>query len=154
LVSGGYQLVISDLVELECRVLPLKGKDPVQLWAIESFCSQPGIEQLGLDRETFLLAADILARHSFKLGDSLHLAASVRNGCSLFLTNDKRLSSFTDIQVEALVPSARPLQSLKRMTLRVARMRSRRIRFRSPSFNTKWTGRPIRPTNQQGGFIQ
>ena len=103
-VSGGYQLVISDLVELECRVLPLKGKDPVQLRAIESFCSQPGIEQLGLGRETFLLAADIRAKHGFKLGDSLHLAASVRNGCSLFLTHDKRLSSLTDIQVEALVP--------------------------------------------------
>ena len=43
-VSGGYQLVISDLVELECRVLPLKGKEPVQLRAIVSFCCQPGIE--------------------------------------------------------------------------------------------------------------
>ena len=103
-VSGGYQLVISDLLGLECRVLPLNAKDPVQLRATESFCCQPGIEQFRLDRETFLLAADIRARHSFKLGDSLHLAASVRNGCSLFLTNDKRLSSITDIRVEALVP--------------------------------------------------
>ena len=82
----------------------MKGKEPVQLRAIVSFCCQPGIEQLGLDRDTFLLAADIRARHGFKLGDSLHLAASVRNGCSLFLTHDKRLSSFTDIRVEALVP--------------------------------------------------
>ena len=103
-VSDGYQLVISDLVGLECRVLPLNAKDPFQLRAIESFCCQPGIEKLGLDRETFLLAADMRAWHSFKLGDSLHLAASVRNGCSLFLTNDKRLSSLADIQIEALVP--------------------------------------------------
>jgi hypothetical protein len=71
-VPGGYQLVISDLVGLECRVLPLNAKDPVQLRAIESFCSQPGIEQLGLDRETFLLAADMRwTRTRFSEGDEL-----------------------------------------------------------------------------------
>jgi predicted nucleic acid-binding protein len=101
-VSAGYQLVISDLVELECKVLPIRSKDPVQLGAIDSFCSQTGMEQIRLDHKTFLRAAGIRARYGFKLGDALHLAAAAENGCSLFLTNDQRLSACSDIPVESL----------------------------------------------------
>ncbi|HJT34291.1 MAG TPA: hypothetical protein VJ783_19765 [Pirellulales bacterium] len=39
---------------------------------------------------------------NFKLGDSLHLATAVEGGCDRFLTNDNRLSHFTDIVVEVL----------------------------------------------------
>lgn len=100
----GFGIALSDLVELECLVRPLRTGNLLQVQYLKEFFRKQAHAWCQIDRETFLLAADIRARQGFKLGDSLHLAASVRNGCSLFLTNDKRLSSFTDIQVEALVP--------------------------------------------------
>lgn len=100
----GFGIALSDLVELECLVRPLRTGNLLQIQILKEFFRKKGHTWCQIDRETFFLAADIRARHGFKLGDSLHLAASVRNGCSLYLTNDKRLSSFTDIRVEALVP--------------------------------------------------
>jgi len=47
-------------------------------------------------------ATVIRATNNFKLADSLHLAAAVEAGCDRFLTNDNRLSVFTDIAVEVL----------------------------------------------------
>jgi predicted nucleic acid-binding protein len=44
----------------------------------------------------------IRARHNFKLGDSLHLAAAVESGSGVFLTNDVRLGRFPDLAVEVL----------------------------------------------------
>lgn len=50
----------------------------------------------------FERATAIRAAFNFKLGDSLHLSAAVDGGCDRFLTNDNRLSRFTDIVVEVL----------------------------------------------------
>ena len=100
----GFGIALSDLVELECLVRPLRSGNLLQIQILKEFFRKKGLTLCQIDRETFLLAAKIRARQGFKLGDSLHTALSVRNGCSLFLTNDKRLSFFTDIRVEALVP--------------------------------------------------
>lgn len=47
-------------------------------------------------------ACQIRAIHNFKMADALHLAAAVESGCGLFLTNDHRLSSFSDLPIEVL----------------------------------------------------
>jgi predicted nucleic acid-binding protein len=38
----------------------------------------------------------------YGLADALHLAAAIKCGCDVFLTNDDQLASFPDITVEKL----------------------------------------------------
>ncbi|MCR5061201.1 MAG: PIN domain-containing protein [Saccharofermentans sp.] len=46
-------------------------------------------------------AAQIRARYtSFKAMDALQLAAAVLSGCDCFLTNDKQLQQFDEIEVQ------------------------------------------------------
>ncbi len=53
-------------------------------------------------RRVLDLATEIRARYGFKTPDSIHLAASVTNGCDQFLTNDRRLERFPDIAIDVI----------------------------------------------------
>ena len=102
LAAAGDEIAISDLVRLEYRVKPVRKGDATKLAIFDSFCAQPSIHLTPITTAVFNRATLIRAAHQFKLGDSLHLAAAVEAGCDRFLTNDARLSAFTDIPVEAL----------------------------------------------------
>jgi uncharacterized protein len=102
LVANGDQAAVSLLTRLECRVKPIKLGDAALLADYESFFNAPDLLRLMLPQAVFERATDIRARSGFKLGDSLHLAAALEYGCSVFLTNDTRLSRFPDIAVELL----------------------------------------------------
>jgi predicted nucleic acid-binding protein len=95
-------ILTSDLVRLECRMLPIRVGDAVRLADYDQFFSQAGVQRASITSAVFDRATLIRAAHNFKLADSLHLAAAVQAGCDRFLTNDTRLSSFTDVAVEAL----------------------------------------------------
>ncbi len=94
--------VISDLTWLECRVKPIRLNDAVALADMEAFLSGSDVLRVSMPATVFDRACRIRAHHNFKLGDALHLAAAVENGCGLFLTNDHRLAGFPDIPVEVL----------------------------------------------------
>src|SRR4051794_39524770 len=96
------RIAISDLVRLEYRVKPLKAGDSTKLTLFNGFCSQPDVRVIPITTPVLERATVIRATYNFKLGDSLHLAAAVEGGCDCFLTNDTRLSRFTDIPVEGL----------------------------------------------------
>lgn len=96
------RIAFTDLVRLEYRIAPLKGNDAVKLAIFDSFCIRPDIQFLPITRAVFDRATEIRAAFNFRLGDSLHLSAAVEGGCDRFLTNDNRLSRFTDIVVEVL----------------------------------------------------
>lgn len=102
LAAAGDQVAVSDLVRLEYRVKPLKNGDATKLALFDAFCSRPDIHMVAITPLVFDRATAIRAAHNFKLADSLHLAAAVEAGCDRFLTNDSRLSAFTDIPVEVL----------------------------------------------------
>ena len=68
----------------------------------DAFFPRPDVRLVPIATAVFDRATVIRATHNFKLGDSLHLAAAVESGCDRFLTNDNRLSAFTDIPVELL----------------------------------------------------
>ena len=102
LASAGDQIAISDLVRLEYRVKPLKNADNIKLSVFDAFCARPDVAVVSITRAAFEHATVIRAKHRFKLGDSLHLAAAMNSSCDRFLTNDNRLSSFTDLPVEVL----------------------------------------------------
>jgi predicted nucleic acid-binding protein len=100
--GAGDTLVISDLVRLECRMLPIRLANAVRLADYDNLFAQPNVTLVPITSAVFDRATVIKALHNFKLGDSLHLAAAVEAGCDRFLTNDTRLSAFTDIPVEVL----------------------------------------------------
>lgn len=96
------RIAVSDLVRLEYRVQPIKNADKTKLDLFDAFCARPDVHIVPITTGVFDRATHIRAAHNFKLGDSLHLAAAVEGGCDHFLTNDRRLSGFTDITVEVL----------------------------------------------------
>jgi uncharacterized protein len=100
--AAGYTAAFSDLTRLECRVKPLKLGARKTLADLDAFFNHPDVRLVPITTAVFERATLIRAAHNFKLADSLHLAAAVEAGCDRFLTNDARLSAFTDIAVEVL----------------------------------------------------
>jgi predicted nucleic acid-binding protein len=100
--AAGDTLVMSDLVRLECRMLPIRLGDSVRLADYDNLFAQPNVALAPITVAVFDRATLIRATYDFKLADLLHLAAAVEAGCDRFLTNDTRLSAFADIIVEVL----------------------------------------------------
>jgi predicted nucleic acid-binding protein len=101
--ARGDQIVLSDLVRMECRVGPLAAGDAVTLAAFDSFFASSHVQVVGVTAAVCDRAAAIRAAFGFRPLDALHLAAAVEHGCERFLTHDARLGSFADISLE--VPS-------------------------------------------------
>lgn len=99
---AGDEAAFSDLTRLECRVQPLKLGAKKTLADMDAFFSRRDLRFVPTTTGVFDRATAIRAAFNFKLGDSLHLAAAAEGGCDRFLTNDRRLSTFTDIPVEVL----------------------------------------------------
>jgi predicted nucleic acid-binding protein len=102
MAAAGDEIAISDLVRLECRIKPIRLGNAAALAIFDGFFAQPSVRRVPITSAVFDRATLIRAHHKFALGDSLHLAAAVESGCGLFLTNDPRLSKFSDISVEVL----------------------------------------------------
>jgi uncharacterized protein len=102
LAAAGDHIAVSDLVRLECRVKHFKSGDKAKLAVFDAFFARPDVRLVPITTAVFDQATNIRAAHSFRLADSLHLAAAVESGCDRFLTNDTRLSAFTGIAVEVL----------------------------------------------------
>ncbi len=100
--AAGAQVVVSDLIRLECRVGPLKSGDGFLLSRYDDFFSLPSVEVVALTAAVCDRAAAIRAGYGFRTPDALNLAAAVESGCGLFLTHDARLGRFHELNVEAL----------------------------------------------------
>jgi predicted nucleic acid-binding protein len=98
--AAGDILMISDLTRMECLVGPLRSGNT----ALESdFRAFFGVTTVvAITAAVCDRAARIRATTSFKPMDALQLAAAVEHGAHVFLTNDTRLNSFTDLSVEVL----------------------------------------------------
>ncbi len=100
--AAGDMVAFSDLTHLECLVKPIKIGAAAKLADFDAFFTQPDVRLVPITTAVFDRATLIRATHNFKLADSLHLPAAREFGCDCFLTNDARLSAFTDIAVEVL----------------------------------------------------
>ncbi len=96
------QPAISDLTWLERRVTPIRFGDAVALSDMEAFLTASDVMRVPMPTAVYERACRIRAFHNYRLGDVLHLAEAVEGGCGLFVTNDHRLSGFTDIPVQVL----------------------------------------------------
>jgi predicted nucleic acid-binding protein len=100
--ANGDKMAVSDLTRLECRVQPLATNNTARLAQFSAFFISSDVQVFSLPAAVFDRATEVRAQYRFKLGDSLHLACAVEAGCDRFLTNDVRLSAFSDIPVEVL----------------------------------------------------
>jgi predicted nucleic acid-binding protein len=89
LAAAGDQIAVSDLVRLECWVLPLHTRDAAKLAIFDAFFARSDVQIVPITTAVFDRATAIRAAHGFKLGDSLHLAAATESRCDCFLTNDR-----------------------------------------------------------------
>ena len=96
------QVVVSDLVRMECRVLPVRHGDRIRLTRFDGFFAHAGVEKIEITTAVFDRATQIRATHGYRTIDSINLAAAVEGGCDVFLTNDQRLGGFSGIRVEIL----------------------------------------------------
>src|SRR5438105_681716 len=74
--AAGDTLAISDLVRMECRMLPIRLGDAVRLADYDHLFTQPNVTLVPITSAVFDRATVIRATHNLKTIDSLHLAAS------------------------------------------------------------------------------
>ena len=95
-------LVISDLTRLESRVKPMREGDLGLLQEFDGFFEHTVDEMVPLTREVMETATLIRARYGFTTPDAIHLGAAVTSVCDVFLTNDNRLTRFSELSVEVV----------------------------------------------------
>jgi predicted nucleic acid-binding protein len=100
--AAGERLIVSDLVRMECRVHPLTTGDMTTLAAYDAFFASSDVDVVAITAAVCDRATEIRARHRLHTVDPLHMAAAIEAGCTLFLTNDSRLSGFPDLPTEVL----------------------------------------------------
>lgn len=83
------EVIVSDLVRLECRVLPLRNGDDFAIAEFERFFRQNRPIRVG--QRVFDVATGLRARTRLATPDALHLASAIQRGCDEFWTNDHRL---------------------------------------------------------------
>jgi predicted nucleic acid-binding protein len=87
------QAVTSDLTLAEVLVKPLKDGN---LTLIETYKkaieSGAGLSVAPVNRAVLIEAATLRSQTKLKLPDGIHVATALQTGCSIFLTNDERIS--------------------------------------------------------------
>ncbi|HKI33501.1 MAG TPA: PIN domain-containing protein [Gemmataceae bacterium] len=101
-ISTADRVALSELTRTECGSYPLRHSNFALLRLYDGFFVRPDVMILPISTNVFRRATLIQAMHDFGTVDALHLATAVENGCQAFLTNDSRLSNFTDLTVEIL----------------------------------------------------
>lgn len=101
-LASGDRIVVSELVRMECRIRPLATGDTATLAAFERFFVSQRVDLVGISRAVCDRAAVIRAQHRIRPLDALHLAAAIENGCTRFVTHDRRLAAFPDVAVDLL----------------------------------------------------
>ena len=94
--------VTSDLVQMECRVKPLREGDNQRLKDLDDYFAGAVAEIVTLSRDVIDKATEIRAQYNFKTPDAIQLAAAMISNCDLFLTNDQRLDRFTEITLQVV----------------------------------------------------
>ena len=72
LLAAGDILAVSDLVRMECRVLPLRSGNLVSMAAFDRFFSNPITKTVPVTTAGFDRAAQIRASYGFKAPDAIH----------------------------------------------------------------------------------
>lgn len=102
-IDKDTELFTSAITYEEYEVGPLKSGNMQLIQNFEKFIEDLGINVISIDQRIAANAASIRARYpGFKAMDSLQLASAVSENCDLFLTNDKQLLQFSQINCKTV----------------------------------------------------
>lgn len=97
--ENGKSLVTSVITIEEYNVFPYRMNNQELLYTFERLISALNMEIVNVDRSIAEKAAHIRAEYKdFKAMDALQLSTACIMGCDLFLSNDKQLRQFKEIQ--------------------------------------------------------
>src|SRR5262249_46356846 len=82
--AAGDEIVVSDLVRMECRVDPIRKGDNLRLARFDGFFVRPDVQVVPLTTAVFDRATQVRATYGYKTIDSIDLAATLEAGGGLF----------------------------------------------------------------------
>lgn len=90
--QGLFVAVTSGITLIETLVVPFRKADDKLANQYERILTEsPGMKMYDLDRELLRQGAYLRANFGIKTPDALQIAAAKQGGCSVFITNDRRL---------------------------------------------------------------
>lgn len=97
---GDLGLVASSLALMEVLVAPYRrGRRRLARRCAAALCRSPGLELVDAGQAVMRAAAELRAATSISTPDAIHLATALTRGCSLFLTNDRRMPAIPELRV-------------------------------------------------------
>jgi predicted nucleic acid-binding protein len=101
--AGTIQIVTSAVTLLEVLVVPYRsGNDPLAERYETILTGSRGVRLIEVDRVQIRTAARLRALYGVRTPDALQLAAALTTGCSVMVTNDRRLPSISGLRVVQL----------------------------------------------------
>lgn len=101
--AGKMELISSALTLLEVLVVPYRAGNAALAQRYEAALTRSrGIRMVDLGRHHLMLAAQIRATTGAATPDALQLAAALASGCSVFVTNDRRLPAMPGLRIVQL----------------------------------------------------
>ena len=103
-LAAGEAVAVCDVARAECLVGPLRSGDAGLRTRYQQFFADPTVRMLPVSVAVCERAAALRVASAmrFEMLDCFHLAAAIEHSCGVFLTNDVKLASCTDIVVEVL----------------------------------------------------
>lgn len=110
--AGEIAAATSTLTLAEVLVKPFRAAryDLVELYR-EFLEGAAWIASVPISTSTLVMAAEMRAGSGLTLADAIHVASAVEAGCSVFVTNDRRLAlpaSLTQVPIASLDPGTGP----------------------------------------------
>ena len=100
---GDFRMVTSTVTLVEVLVYPLRQGNTVLAQEYRDILLAPeNLTVVELAPDIAEIAAQLRASHNLRSPDAIQMATAIREGASLFLTNDARLPSVSGLQVLVL----------------------------------------------------
>lgn len=98
--QGQLVAVTSGITLIETLVVPFREEDDKLADQYERILTEsPGMKMYALDRKLLRQGAYLRANFGIKTPDALQIAAAKRGGCSVFITNDRRLPKIEGLTI-------------------------------------------------------
>ncbi len=91
-------ILITSILTLT-EILSLKATESLLARIEEAIVLMPNLQLESVDRVIAKTAAQIRRLYNFALTDSIQLATALENNAEVFITNDKKLQRFKDLQI-------------------------------------------------------
>ncbi len=101
LQAGSISLISSELLILECLVMPLKTNNTLLINAYEQFLSTR-ITLFPIQENILRSAAQLRALNKLKTPDSIHAATALGQNPTIFLTNDAGFHNIPNLSIVVL----------------------------------------------------